>query len=325
MKLVFMVLMGLFFATDLISQEQPAPSTEAPSTEEPSSRRRPGAPSSGTEGESANFRNGQLFEEIRDCETSDCPCCLYLGQITINDNQPDEREIAHATVCKTDHSQMDNVNTEWGPSQMLSINGQDFRVFNAEPSQIATIQEALSVLPPFYLVAVPQNIRIGNPSTGGLLTSPTASMVNVPRRSKPVHQGDLYHETIGGGSRRCYEQNDDYEYIILHPLVFVPHPKEKPVRTILHEVGHFVEREYNISHRYIRRHSAEFRAYLSTYNGDSRGNDEVIASGICYYFLTKNWNRDQTRRETPLTTVTPVYGLPQWLIDIVMEEIASRS
>ena len=324
MKLVFMSLMGLVFATDLLSQELPAPSTEAQSTEEPSSRRRDVAPSSGSEGETTNYRNGQLFESIRECETSDCPCCLFLSHRTINEDEPDEREI-EATVCSTEHSLMDNVNAEWGPDQMIRANGQEFRVFNAEPFQIAIIQEALSVLPAFYMVAVPQNIRIGNPSNGGLRTSPTASMVHVEGRSRPVHKGDLYHETIGGGSRRCQTQNDNYEYIILHPLVFVAHASENPVRTILHEVGHFVEREYSISDRYVRRHSSEFRQYLRTYNGDSKGFDEVIASGICYYYLTKNWNPNKTRRETPLTRVTPVYGLPQWLIDIVSEEIASQS
>ncbi len=329
MKLVLMALIGLFFATELLSQEQPAPSTEAPSTEapsteEPSSRRRSEAPSSGSEGEALNYRNGQLFEAINDCENSDCPCCLFLGHRTINEDQPDEREI-DATVCSTDHSQMEDVTTEWGADQTITVSGHEFHIYNAEPAQVAVIQEALSVLPDYYLDAVPQSFRIGNPGNGSLRTSPTASMVNVPRRSQPVHQGDLYHETIGGGSRRCHEQNDDYEYIILHPLVFVPHPKEKPVRTILHEVGHFVEREYNISNRFIRRYRSEFSAYLDTYNGDSRGNDEVIASGICYYFLTKNWRRDQTRYETPLTRVRPTAWLPQWLIDIVLEDMASRS
>lgn len=297
--------------------------TETP-TEEPSSRRREGAPNTGSEGETAAYRNGQLFEAIRDCETSDCPCCIFLGHRTINEDEPNERVI-DATVCSTDHALMEDVNAEWGADQTITVSGHEFRVYNAEPAQIAVIEQALSVLPEYYLVAVPHNIRIGNPANGNLRTSPTASMVNVPRRSQPVHQGDLYHETIGGGSRRCYEQNDDYEYIILHPLVFVPHPKEKPVRTILHEVGHFVEREYSISSRFVRRYRSEFRAYLSKYNGDSRGNDEVIASGICYYFLTMNWRNDQSRRETPLTRVPATEWLPQWLIDIIMEDMAGRS
>lgn len=319
MKIFVLALVGWLNLTALVAQDQP----ETPVTE-PSSRRREGSPSVGSEGETVSYRNGQLFDEIRDCESSDCPCCVYLGRKVIHRGQPDERVIEHATVCSTDHSQMEDVATEWGTNQTITVSTHEFSVYNADPSQIAIIQEALSVLPDYYLEAVPHNIRIGNPANGNLSTSPTASMVNVPGRSRPVHQGDLYHETIGGGSRRCYTQNDDYEYIILHPLVFVPHPEEKPVRTILHEVGHFVEREYDISDRFLRRYRSQFREYLNTYNGDSRGNDEVIASGICYYFLVKNWNHDQSRRETPLSRVRPVYGLPQWLIDIVLEDMAAR-
>lgn len=319
MKIFLLALVGWLNVTALVAQEQP----ETP-TVEPSSRRREGSPSAGSEGETLNYRNGQLFEEIRDCESSDCPCCIFLGQMTINDNQPDERVIPHATVCSTDHAQMDDVDAAWGAEQTITVSTYEFSVYNAEPAQITIIQEALSVLPDYYLAAVPHSIRIGNPANGNLSTSPTASMVNVPHRSRPVHQGDLYHETIGGGSRRCHTQNDDYEYIILHPLVFVPHPRENPVRTILHEVGHFVDREYSISSRFIRRYRLGFEKYLSAYNGDSRGNDEVIASGICYYFLSKNWNPDQSRRETPLSRVRPIYGLPQWLIDVVEEDMAAR-
>lgn len=322
MKIVFMALMGLFFATDLFPQEAPVSSTE------PSARRRGGAPSSGSEGEEGNYRNGQLFEEIQDCESSDCPCCLYQGQITINDDEPDERVIPHATICSTEHSQMDNVNAEWGPDQMIRVNGQDFRVFNADPSQAAIIQEALSILPPFYLVAVPQNIRIGNPATGGLRTSPTSSMVHVRGRSKPVHQGDLYHETIGGGSRRCQNQNDNYEYIILHPLAFIRQNTENPFRTILHEVGHFVEREYSIASSAITGNESNFQTYLTTYDGDSTGNDEVVASGFCYYFFRKYWNNG-IRRETPLTeiNISGIYTgvFPRWLRAIIQTDIDSRS
>lgn len=224
---------------------------------------------------------------------------------------------------------MDNVTTEWGSDQMLSVNGQEFRIFNAEPSQIAILQEVLSILPAFYLVAVPQNIRIGNPSTGGLRTSPTASMVNVRGRSEPVHKGDLYDETIGGGSRRCYTQNDNYEYIILHPLVFIQHPEENPLLTILHEIGHFVEREYNIANNVRRANESNFQTYLATYDGDSKGNDEVIASGFCYFFLRKFWERGTTRRETPLTSVpstgTATGFFPTWLRNIIQADIDSRS
>lgn len=267
--------------------------------------------------ERVGVSDGTLFLFNRDCINSDCPCCLFMKHGTIEGIEVD------TTYCKTSNSGMDNVEEIWGPMQSITISGRAFQVFNATSDQVAVITEVLSILPAFYLSSVPSTIRIGNTSNGSILTSETASVVSVPRRdegTRDVLKGDRYDETIGGGSRRCLEKNDPYEYIILHPLVFT-HARENPRRTILHEVGHFVDRDLRISNRSMRLHRAEFRAYLDRYRGDSRNWDEVIAQGIMYYYLSMYWPRNGSA-PAEVRAIPPDF--PQWLLDIIRADIESR-
>ena len=149
---------------------------------------------------------------LEDCQNSDCNCCVFLSRRA-------------GAVCKTDHIRMDNEEELWGTAYFMDINSNFITIFNATPEQIEIIRTTLSVLPAGYLAAVPISIRIGNPRNG----------------SKTVRSGG----TVGGGSRRCNTKSPDYEYIIIHPDAF--DRGQSPRMTILHEVGHFVDREYQLS------------------------------------------------------------------------------
>ena len=128
---------------------------------------------------------------------------------------------------------MENVEESWGIQSISIVNGKTFKIFNANPAIIAKIEEILNVLPSAYLDAVPGNFRIGNPRNGN--KNVTAS------------------GTVGGGSCRCFVKNPEYEYIIIHPEVFTTR-SEDPILTILHEIGHFVDREYGISQSMLAEH-----------------------------------------------------------------------
>lgn len=301
MKLVLMALMGLFFATELLSQEQPAPSTEAPSTEEPSSRRRSEAPSSGSR---TVLRT--MFQNTDDCETDDCPCCIFLSNDSLGRETPRQHHRrVMTTVCKRDHNGMDNVDVRWGTAEELTIGDEIFQIYNSDRNQRTVIRQALEVLPAAYLQAVSENIRIGNPNNGSK---------NAPGTGR-----------VGGGSRRCSVSNPAYEYIIIHPRAFERGQSTDPRMTILHEVGHFVDREYGIAESLLATHRAQFTEYMDHYRGDSRGNDEVIAQGIMCYFFRKHF------RSRLFTTELENYEpdgpslFPQWLLDIIEADIESRS
>lgn len=236
-------------------------------------------------GRSAEARPVVTTEE---CVASGCPCCIFLSRRS-------------GTVCKSDYSEMENVEESWGPQTTSIVNGKTFKLFNASPAMIAKIEEILTVLPTAYLEAVPGNFRIGNPRNG----------------NKNVTAAG----TVGGGSRRCFVKNPEYEYIIIHPEVFSLR-SEDPILTILHEVGHFVDREYGISQSLLAEHGTQFRNYLASYRGDSRGNDEVIAQGIMYYFKGTYWPRMYRGAPVPLRATG---RFPQWLMDIIVNDINSRS
>ncbi|MFZ1676267.1 MAG: hypothetical protein WBP41_14180 [Saprospiraceae bacterium] len=306
MKIIFTVLFGLLCMYDVFSQEL-------------STRRRAHETTSSGAGEvSTPYHDAQGFESMDDCQATGCPCCIFMHGAS------SDGSAAALTVCQTDGLESDDVEDIWGISETVTINGLTFNIFNANTSQSALIQEVLSVLPSFYLEAVPQNIRIGDPLHGTIQTSATASMHTVTDhtgRTRQILKGDQYEETIGGGSRRCSQINDIYEYIILHPLTFTI-ASENPRMTLLHEIGHFVDREFAISDHQIREHRSEFRGYLSSYRGDSRGNDEVIAQGIMYYFHQKYWLRGVRRTAT---RILPSPRFPAWLRDIIQADIESRS
>lgn len=222
---------------------------------------------------------------LEDCQNSDCNCCVFLSRRA-------------GAVCKTDHIRMDNEEELWGTAYFMDINSNFITIFNATPEQIEIIRTTLSVLPAGYLAAVPISIRIGNPRNG----------------SKTVRSGG----TVGGGSRRCNPKSPDYEYIIIHPDAF--DRGQSPRMTILHEVGHFVDREYQLSASLVGEYADEFSDYLSTYRGDSRGNDEVIAQGIAYYINRKYFTNTGQRTGNAWAGGR----LPEWLYNIIHADIQTR-
>ncbi|MBL0009347.1 MAG: hypothetical protein IPP25_19795 [Saprospiraceae bacterium] len=74
----------------------------------------------------------------------------------------------------------------------------------------------------------------------------------------------------------------------------------------------------------MARHRPEFREYLDTYNGDSKGEDEVIAPGRDVTIFRQKLEDNRHRIENGVTRSGLQNG-PQWLIDIVLEDMASRS
>ena len=283
MKYIIIPLLIVFLCSEVIAQER-------------ATRSRRGGASASSDGVESPFHNGSSFESIPDCIDSGCPCCLFQGHVTVNRIEIDR------TVCRTENTNMDDVASQWGPSEVIYLHGFIFTLYNVSASQSRKIQEILSVLPDFYLQALPHSIRIGNPSTGGIRVSSGT--------------------TIGGGSRRCWEKNEDFEYIIIHPLVFTTQG-ENPRRTLLHEAGHFIDREYQIAKSLMATHGDQFESYLATYSGDSKGEDEVIAQGVMYYFQKKYWDVNGHRIEDG--EITPTDRMPQWLIDIIQADIDSRS
>lgn len=222
------------------------------------------------------------------CISNGCPCCVFLSRRA-------------GTVCKDDHFGMENEEELWGSYYQIERNGYLFLVFNANPAQIAKIQEIIDVLPTGYLTAIPKNFRIGNPRNGRKNVSASG--------------------TVGGGSRRCAVKNADYEYIIIHPDVFTLR-SENPYLTILHEMGHFIDREFALSQSLLSEHSDHFREYLASYRGDSRGNDEVISQGIMYYFYRKHFDRRRLGR-----TIIPWSDrsrFPEWLKNIIEQDVQNR-
>ena len=222
------------------------------------------------------------------CQSSGCPCCIFLSRRA-------------GTVCKEDHFGMENEEELWGPNYQIERNGYLFFVFNANAAQIAKFQEIINVLPVGYLTAIPKNFRIGNPRNG--------------RKNISVSG------TVGGGSIRCTIKNADYEYIIIHPDVFTLR-SENAYLTILHEMGHFIDREFGLSQSHIGEYSEQFRSYLANYRGDSRGNDEVISQGIMYYFYRKHFDPRRLSRE--VIPWSDRSRFPSWLKDIIEQDVQNR-
>ena len=72
----------------------------------------------------------------------------------------------------------------------------------------------------------------------------------------------------------------------------------------------------------LAEHGEQFRTYLSSYSGDSRGNDEVIAQGIMYYFKGSYWPR--IRRGVPVPLRATVDSLNGWWISLSTISIPDR-
>lgn len=230
---------------------------------------------------------------IDQCVSGGCPCCIFMSQ---------ER----GTLCKTDGGNSERTEQLWGARRNFTVRGRTFTLFNGNESQSDRIAEIIGVLPDAYLEAVPDYFRIGNPRNG----------------NKNVPEADT--STIGGGSRRCYVRNPEYDYIIIHPAVFT-NPDENPALTILHEAGHFIDKYHNISGRLVSSHSEQFGTYLRTYRGDTRGNDEVIAQGIMYYFYRKYLRRNRRGELMPFSTTGRAGRFPTWLSDLIEADIQRRS
>ncbi len=257
-----------------------------------------------------------------DCLTSNCPCCLNFlkrhkkfdangkpikdkdGK-AILDKEGNKRKgkILKRALCKTENCKDPEIGLKWGEKEIVNISGKEFNFYNFEAKQKESFIEILSVLPKFYLDSIPTNLRIGDPR-------------------RPNNQPKASEKKVGGGSRRCKKTNDDYEYIIVHPEVW-NRPKENPVLTILHEAGHFIDKKRAMSASLVSSNSENFSKYLKGYKGDSKGNDEVIAQGIMYYFSRKYFNKKGVKLSNPVAAdkIRLTKKFPKWLRTIIQEDI----
>ncbi|MBK8955063.1 MAG: hypothetical protein IPM34_05845 [Saprospiraceae bacterium] len=245
-------------------------------------------------------------ELVENCITSGCACCYTQNTSEV--------------LCLRENSNMPEINTIWGELSVERIRGKEFRFYNFNEEQKSEFREAFQVIPDNYIPALPVNLRVGHPRTGSLV---------ITERIRSDTE-----DKIGGGARRCHIKNDLYDFIIIDPRAF--NDRTTPVKlTILHEIGHFVDREYNLAEAYIRQYRTEFSNYLSHYRGHSSSNGEVIAQGIGCYHYRKNWAThayhppDRVSYDLPDSTLTqsgrfanPVgTPFPLWLRSIIRHHL----
>ncbi|MCC6752829.1 MAG: hypothetical protein IT266_02475 [Saprospiraceae bacterium] len=215
---------------------------------------------------------------VSNCESEGCQCCYVMN--------------ARRVLCIEENAGQENISTIWGELIEENIRGRTFRFYNITSDQLDVIREVMAVLPENYLPALPVNFRIAVPLTGAL----------APSRPGRRDSKDGDGHSIGGGARRCVRRNDLYDVITLHPMAFDREERTNVRITLLHEIGHFVDREFQLAEHYgnLPEYRDQFQDYLNSsytrdgrtvyyYRGDSRGPSEVIAQGIASYHFRKNW------------------------------------
>lgn len=234
---------------------------------------------------------------------SECSTCI------IKDNT---RPRGERDVCMPNPA-TENMNEHWGPVSDLTVGGRTFRLYNFSPPNIIHIQNALSVLPPSYLDALPNNIRSGNP-LGTLIREPNSG----GRSIGACH--------ICKNRNRIPEaQRKDYEFISFHPGIF-----DEATRyvTIFHEFGHFIDYEHHLTQAFSSTHREQLDTYSTTvYNSRlTRPRPmETTASGIAYYFARAyTVRRNGTWRGTFTRPVTEERYYPTWLHELVSAHVEAQ-
>jgi len=211
-------------------------------------------------------------------------------------------------------SHPENLRELWGVKTNLTHNGITFYLYNFNEFQTQCLRNALSVLPPEYLDALPLVFRVGDPS--GVLSSlnPPA-----PRR----HMGGS-HICIGRNSINEIELKR-FEFISFHPAIF---DEVTRYNTIFHEMGHFIDYKFHITSSQSGTTLELLRKY-STEVYRPRGNPrpaESIASGFAYFF-----SRAYVIRRTGEwrgTWSNPTRGdryFPTWLYNLINDHYETNT
>jgi hypothetical protein len=221
---------------------------------------------------------------ISNCESEGCQCCYFRNSSSV--------------LCVEENAGQENISTIWGELLEENIRGRTFRFYNFTSDKLDVIREVMAVLPDNYLPDLPVNFRIAVPQTGALAPSRPGRRL-IPGRPG-LKDGDGH--SIGGGARRCENKNDLYDVITIHPMAYDREEQTDVRLTILHEMGHFVDREHQLAEHYgnLSEYRDHFNDYLNSsytrdggtvyyYTGDSRFPSEVIAQGIASYHFRKNW------------------------------------
>ncbi|SHJ39074.1 hypothetical protein [Aquimarina spongiae] len=166
----------------------------------------------------------------------------------------------------------------FGEESSISVNGVTVPVFNANDTQKRNIEQTLSRVPSEHLNSIPRIIIVSEDGPNHFLSH--------PRR--------------GGASWRCSPANRADEWIKLSAYSLSERRNQRVNFTLLHELGHFIDRDYNI----LSGHREEARRYLreTNYSGHTQGAGEAIAQGYMYYFAstTAQDRRPRVRDRLPV-------------------------
>lgn len=172
----------------------------------------------------------------------------------------------------------------FGTESSVTVKGVTVPVFNASTSQKTNIEQTLNRLPASHIRAIPRIIVVSDDGPNYFLS----------------------HPERGGASWRCSPAQRSNEWIKLSSYSLSEARNRRINYTLLHEIGHFIDRDYNV----LSGHTDEANRYLreTDYSGHTQGAGEAIAQGYMYYFATTTASeRSPGVRER----------LPRYLIDIL--------
>jgi hypothetical protein len=177
----------------------------------------------------------------------------------------------------------------FGTESSVTVKGVTVPVFNASEAQKSNIEQTLNRIPAAHIRAIPRIIVVSNDGANDFLRRPQR----------------------GGASWRCSPPERSSEWIKLSSYS-LSEPRNRRINyTLLHEIGHFIDRDFRI----LPGHTEEANRYLreTNYQGSTRGAGEAIAQGYMYYFATTTASERTPRvRER----------LPRYLIDILENSAA---
>ncbi len=197
----------------------------------------------------------------------------------------------------------------YGTKEVVRINARPFNIFNATAEQKSLIIATIELLPPEYVAMLPANFRVGNPN-------------------RPYGIASAGREI--GGSKKCTPfdpANLQFESIVLHEAIFrLPNKKH---RTILHEMGHFFARQFNVFGLMTPEQVASSSTYLAdVYSGATSSHEETIAQCFMYFFSQMYYDGN-TRRAMARTfdeiVPQPARGFQSWMCTFIKPVIRDTS
>ncbi len=177
----------------------------------------------------------------------------------------------------------------FGTESSVTVKGVTVPVFNASEAQRSNIEQTLNRIPAEHIRSIPRIIIVSNDGANSFLRRPQR----------------------GGASWRCSPPERSSEWIKLSSYSLSEARNRRVNFTLLHEIGHFIDRDHRIlpgnqeaANRYLRE---------TDYQGSTQGAGEAIAQGYMYYFATTTASERRPRvRER----------LPRYLIDILENSAA---